>query len=166
MALRQNGGIEKPLDGDSLQQDNANADRASEDEDAYVSDDSMDDEENAIMDGQPQAGPSNPPMDKKSKSIPKGFARIIRDDKGNVIDVVMSAYDESDEEAEQEETAQSAEQVVENDNSEDEETPWGKPLVSREHERQLKKAAKHVPAKSAGLRGGLSSRHGLELNYD
>lgn len=155
LALRQNGGIEKSLDAEILQQDGAQANQASDDEDAYASDESMDEEDVAtIMDEQPQAGPSsNPPMDKKSKSIPKGFARIIRDDKGNVIDVVMSAFDESDEEPEQEEEmAQPAEKVVDNDDSEDEETPWGKPLVSKEHERQLKKAAKPVPAKSAGLR--------------
>lgn len=168
LALRQNGGTEKHLMQDNQDQPSEQANDS--DSDAYASDDDaeMDDDEDIATDEQPAAGPSNsssnnPPMDKTSKSIPKGFARIIRDDKGNVIDVVMSAFDEPDEEPEQQEQAQSAqgEAAVESvfDNSEDEDTPWGKPLISREHERQLKKAARPVPAKSAGLRGRLNAHY-------
>jgi nucleolar protein 16 len=176
LSLKQSGGIEKLVSDEQPQQDNEDA--ASSEEDAYASDNDNDndndieDSDNATDDdndnehAQPQAGPSNtqPPMDKTSKSIPKGFARIIRDAQGNVVDVVMSAFDEPDEppklntiEAE-EALIKSEQQAAEAD---DVDTPWGKPLISREHETRLKKAAVPVLAKSAALRGVSS----LSLSY-
>lgn len=153
LALRQNGGTERAPRTDSTLQGNEQLNQASDDEDAYASESDEDDENpvaTTLEQEQSQAGPSsNQPMDKKSKDIPKGFARIIRDDQGNVIDVVMSAYDEAEDHPDQpEEQAQSAEPELE----ENEDTPWGRPLVSRELETRLQKAAEPVPAKSAALR--------------
>lgn len=158
LALRQNGGTEKQFDADSTHhQEGAQLEQASDDDDAYAVE-SDNDNENPVATasssqqrGQPQAGPSSttkPPMDKKSKDIPKGFARIIRDDQGNVVDVVMSAYDE-DVEPQPEKEEQPVEPETARD---DEETPWGKPLVSRDLETRLQKAAQPVHAKSAALR--------------
>lgn len=160
LALRQNGGTEKQVDADSPQQNEAPSNQTSDDDDAYAMA-SDNDEENPVAttsahQEQPDAGPSSsssrsePRMDKKSKDIPKGFARIIRDDQGNVIDVVMSAYDDDTDEPQPEEQAPSAkEPVLAQD---DEETPWGKPLVSKDLETRLQKAAEPVPAKSAAVR--------------
>lgn len=152
LALRQNGGLEKQVDGENAIQDH-NDNASSSEDDAYASED--DNEDNATMDAedednaQPEAGPSNPAKkDKTSKDIPKGFARIVRDEQGNVIDVIMSAYDEPDVPEIQPEQAEGAQEEVD----EDQETPWGKRFSSKEHEKKLRKAAEPVPAKSAALR--------------
>lgn len=167
LALRQNGGIEKHVEDVLNEHAHDNAEDASDDddEDAYASEDDDDNEDDSMMNATsiddndtPEAGPSNshkkPTMEKTSKDIPKGFARIIRDADGNVIDVVMSAYDEPDVPSTQqdEEEDDNEESMEANTNEDDEKTPWGKPLVSKEHEKQLRKAAKPVPAKNAALR--------------
>lgn len=153
LALRQNGGIEKHVDADLLQQQGDKKEDGSDDddEDAYASDNDDNEESMNATDSNAEAGPSNsqPPMDKTSKDIPKGFARIIRDAQGNVIDVVMSAYDEPDEPSEEQEELENLHDMQD----EEEETPWGKPLAHKEHEKKLRKAAEPVPAKSAALRG-------------
>lgn len=156
LALRQNGGTEKHIDADLLQQQGDKKEDGSDDddEDAYASDNDDNEESMNATDSNAEAGPSNsqPPMDKTSKDIPKGFARIIRDAQGNVIDVVMSAYDEPDEPSEEQEELENSHDMQD----EEEETPWGKPLAHKEHEKKLRKAAEPVPARSAALRGEFS----------
>lgn len=173
LALKHSGGSEKYIaeaDRTQLHDDNDSEDEDNNDDDEYASEGEQDMQADHLLDSSegeddededndtPRAGPSKEPnMSKKSKSIPKGYARIIRDEKGNAIDVIMSAYDEPDQNgSDNDDDGSNAEEDNFNGETEDNEeldTPWGRPFATKEEEKKLRKAAEPVPAKTAALRG-------------
>jgi len=127
-----------------------NLDDAQMDEEDSDSDSDSDQDEDSAPGPSNEASTSGVTKSKSgtytSKDIPKGFARIERDAEGNVLRVVMSAFDEPAEEEEQEGDEQ---------DEEEQDTPWGKPLNDGKHEKAMQKNAQPVIAKNEAIRSTL-----------
>jgi nucleolar protein 16 len=146
LALRQSGGTEKHDEDLSLfgkMDEDANDESSEEEEEEDDNDD--DEDEKAAK----EAAAARPPSNTTSRDIPKGFARIERDAQGNVIRVVMSAFDEDDDDDDEQlnESGQGAQQHQED-------TPWGVPLNREEDARRAAAPVRPVIAKNAAIRGG------------
>jgi len=166
MAIHQSGGVER-LHAVSSQSSKASTSKQalteateddSDDDDEEMSEVEDDDEEN---DGRHTREAQPPTL--RSKDIPKGFARIERDAQGNVLRVVMSAWDADEEDAQMGEGgddfeggAEEAEAEAANADADADAapttTPWGAPLTNTQEEERLRALAKPVEAKNQAIR--------------
>lgn len=151
MALRQSGGVEKLHPAASRRPSGTAStskktldDEDEDDEGDDMSEDDEDEEGASPREEQPQ------PPTLTSRDIPKGFARIERDAQGNVLRVIMSAWDNDGQDGE---GAEGDEQQGESNKVATTTTPWGAPLTNEEDEKRLQALAQPVQAKNQAIRG-------------
>lgn len=157
LSLKKSGGSEAAL---SLGQDEREG--ASESDGAGYT--SSEEEDSATA----TPGAARPDSNATSKDIPKGFARIERDASGKILRVVMSAHDavHGDDGSGATGSSRSAtaaakgkgrqvlqDSTMQQDEDEQEATPWGAPLNNPEDHQLFEEEPLSVPTDNPALRG-------------